>query len=166
MSTNHDFHLNARAATILASMLDNALDRPPSFAALLRRKLSRSSISFDSDVPSNVVKLNSQVIYIVDGELAGPHLIVPNEGEDFPDYVLSIHDIRGLALLGLSEGQSIHIQEDDAEPTMLSVVKVGPSFRTIDDARFDTSSRVVAFCRKPANTPPIYEPDDPGPHAA
>lgn len=169
MSTSFDFRLSARAASVLTAMLDNAPEAQPSFAALLRRKLNHSSISFGSDIPPGVVTLNSQVVYTVDGELAGPHLIVPNEGHDFPDYALSIHEIRGLALLGLSEGQSIHVEEDDVAPTMLSVVKVGFQAQASGPAGFsaqDRTSRVVAFPGKPVAAAPGFEPDDPGPNAA
>lgn len=168
MSTDFDSRLTARAASILTAMLDNVPDAQPSFAALLRRKLSHSSISFGSDIPPGIVTLNSPVLYTVDGELAGPHLIVPSEGDDFPDYALSIHDIRGLALLGLSEGQSIQIQEDDVAPTMLSVVKVGlptPGNLT-SDTRTGATSHVVPFRGRPAASMPAFEPDDPGPRAA
>lgn len=122
MSTDFDTHLTARAVSVLTSMLDNAPGTQPYFTALLRQKLRGASICFGSDVPADVVTLNSHVLYTVDGEIAGPHLIVSSEGDDFPDYALSIHDIRGLALLGLSEGQSITVAEDDVAPTMLSVV--------------------------------------------
>ena len=169
MSTEFDSRLTARAASILTAMLDNVPDAPSSFAALLRRKLNNSNICFGSDIPSGVVTLNSQVLYTVDGELAGPHLIVLSEGHDFPDYALSIHDIRGLALLGLSEGQSIHIEEDDVAPTMLAVVKVGFQGRTSSlagDARPRGTSRVVPLLSKRVATAPGFEPDDPGPSAA
>jgi regulator of nucleoside diphosphate kinase len=165
MSTDFDSRLTARAASVLTAMLDHAPGTQPSFAALLRRKLSHSSICFGSDIPPGVVTLNSQVLYTVDGELAGPHLIVSSEGHDFPDYALSIHDIRGLALLGLSEGQSIHIAEDDAAPTMLSVVKVG--FAPPAGSRVSPDpARVVPFRGKPAAPPTDFKPDDPGPRAA
>lgn len=86
MSTDFDSRLTARAASVLMAMLDHVPGMQPSFAALLHRKLSHSRICFGSDMPPGVVTLNSQVLYTVDCELAGPHLIVSSEGHDFPDY--------------------------------------------------------------------------------
>jgi len=169
MSNDFDSRLTAQAASVLTAMLDHAPGTRPSFAALLRWKLSHSSICFGSDFPSNVVTLNSQVLYTVDGELVGPHLIVSSEGHDLPDYALSIHDIRGLALLGLSEGQSIHIAADDGASAMLSVTKVGFSLRSgaqVGNWASTDRPRVVPFRCKPAASPAGFKPDDPGPRAA
>ena len=168
MSTDFDTHLTARAVSVLTSMLDNAPGTQPYFTALLRQKLRGASICFGSDVPADVVTLNSHVLYTVDGEIAGPHLIVSSEGDDFPDYALSIHDIRGLALLGLSEGQSITVAEDDVAPTMLSVVKVGFERQSgiLSGATTGAMSRVVPFPGRPVAAIADIEPDDPGPRAA
>lgn len=170
MSTDFDFRLTARAASVLTAMLDRAAGAEPAFTALLRRKLGRSSVCFGSDIPQGVVTLNSHVLYTVDGELAGPHLIVASEGDDFPDYALSIHEIRGLALLGLAEGQSIFVEEDDDAPTRLAVVKVG--FQSESSATsghrttVDSGSRIVAFRGRMPAAGSRFEPDDPGPRAA
>jgi regulator of nucleoside diphosphate kinase len=169
MSTDLEFRLTARAASVLTAMLDYSPSAQPAFVALLRRKLSRSSICFGDDIPPGVVTLNSQVLYTVDGELEGPHLIVSSEGDDFPDYALSVHEIRGLALLGLAEGESIHVEEDGETPTMLSVVKVSlqsdgnpaPGLR----GKSGGSSSVLAFRGRP-QAGPSPDPDDPGPQAA
>lgn len=170
MHTEFEFRLTARSASVLTAMLDHAAAAQPAFTALLRRKLGRSSICFGSDIPQDVVTLNSHVLYTVDGELAGPHLIVSSEGDDFPDYALSIHEIRGLALLGLREGQSITVEEDDDAPTMLSVVKVGFQSESTEIPRLRTTaasnSRVVAFRGRTPGAGSRFEPDDPGPRAA
>ena len=169
MSTNFDFRLTARAASVLTAMLEHAPAARPSFAALLRSKLNHSSICFASDIPSGVVTLNSHVLYTVDGQNAGPHLIVPTEGDDFPDYALSIHELRGLALLGLTEGQSITIEEENGKKTTLTVVRVGYRPDSIawagDPPPALVQPQVVQFRPRPSQAP-SFEPDDPGPRAA
>jgi regulator of nucleoside diphosphate kinase len=174
MTTEFTTILTARTASLLTSMLERTGTMAPAYTTLLRRKLREASICFSTDLPAGVVSLNSHVLYTVDGEVAGPHLIVANEGDDFPDYALSIHTLRGLALLGLSEGETITIAEDDVAPTMLGVVRVGMwthnatllTASSLVQAARGPSSRVVAFPGRTATASPGVEPDDPGPRAA
>jgi regulator of nucleoside diphosphate kinase len=141
------------------------------FITLLRKKLNRARICFGSDVGPEVVTLNSRVVYSVDGKQVGPHLIVQSEGEDFPDYALSIYTLQGLALLGLTEGQSITIEQADGSTSTLTVVQV--VFQPEADrknneqrqAAVPASSHVIPFRRAPQHVND-FDPDDPGPRAA
>lgn len=100
--------LTTKDSDILATMLDRA-SGDHAFVRLLREKLSFATIYFRDDIPENVVTLNSRVLYSINGRQAGPHVIVQSEGQDLPDFALSIHTMRGLGLLGLAAGETTTI---------------------------------------------------------
>lgn len=124
MPGQSDIQLTTKDISVLETMLERCDDLHGPFAALLRRKLDHATIFLRDDIPPCVVTLNSHVIHSADGKPAGPHLIVQCEGQEFPDFALSIHTLHGLALLGLSEGQATTINCDDGSQTRLVIEKV------------------------------------------
>lgn len=178
MVTEPRFLLTTKDHAILQAMLERHRGPHGPFAQLLERKVRASAISFRDDIPPGVVTLNSRVTYWVDGLLAGPHVVVQSEGPDIPDYALSIHTIRGLALLGLPERGSVAVDLGNGVTEELRVEAVLSQPEA--EARMRQSVRgratadagdgtVVRF--RPRQAPavpgsPGPDDDDPGPRAA
>ena len=99
--------ITTKDIAILETMLSRYNGSCRHFAALLRRKVDSSAIYLRDDIPPDTVTLNSSVAYSVGTTVAGPHLVVQGEIEDLPAFAVSIHSLRGLALLGMSEGESV-----------------------------------------------------------
>ena len=171
--------LTTKDISILMTMLDRCDDQTGAFAALLRQKVHNATVFFRDDIPADVVTLNSRVTYRMNGEVHGPHIVVPSQGDDFPDYALSIHTLTGLSLLGLAEGEAISFEEEAKRHTV-SVQKI--EFQPEADLReremraiaatmerptTEQSPQVVLFRpRQKAAVMHVSDDDDPGPFAA
>lgn len=165
--------LTAADASVLMSMLKQA-DHPGSFSVLLREKLNHSDVYFREDIPANVVTIDSQVVYTVNGSSVGPHVLVRNAEGGLPGFALSVHSMRGLALLGLAVGEKTEISASGGQSEILFVERV--LFQPEAEARFnekgklsaepiDEASRVVSFRPRPRKVVVPCD-DDPGPSAA
>jgi len=177
MVTEPRFRLTTKDHAILQAMLDQHRGPHGPFVQLLDHKVRASAIAFRDDIPPGVVTLDSRVTYRVDGVLAGPHVLVRSDGPDLPDHALSIHTIRGLALLGLSERGEVVVDLGDGVTEALRVEAV--LWQPEAEARKRQGVRgaaaaadagtVVSF--RPRTAPampgrPGPEDDDPGPRAA
>lgn len=109
MPTDLSCRITTKDLAILETMLDRYRGPCAFYAAMLRHKVRASEIFLRDDIPPEVVTLNSRVAYSVDGARFGPRLIVQSPAPDLPGFALSIHSLRGLALLGMSEGQEVPI---------------------------------------------------------
>lgn len=174
MSREAFCQLTAGDLNVLMSMLDEENEYSDFFLVLLREKLNHSSIFFREDIPSNVVTIDSQVLYQVNGVQTGPHVLVRNSGEDLPNFAVSVQSLRGLALLGLAVGESTEICTDDAYCETITVEKM--VFQPEAEARIrparvepiellDQAPQIVNFRPKPRRVFTGYD-DDPGPSAA
>lgn len=182
MVTEPHCQLTTKDHAILQAMLERHRGPHGPFIQLLERKVRSSAIYFRDDIPPGVVTLNTRLTYRVNGVLTGPHLVVQSEGQDLPEYALSIHTIRGLALLGLAERATVAVPlgHDVVEELRVEDVLSQPEaeVRSRETARGivqgDSAGRtgnVVSFLRKPARmefSGPSLHPDDddPGPRAA
>lgn len=112
--------LTTKDVDILATMLDRS-SGDHAFLRLLRDKLNRATVHFPDDIPADAVTLNSRVCYSVNGQPMGPHIIVQSEGDDLPSFALSIHTMRGLALLGLTVGEVKTVEHADGHHEIVAV---------------------------------------------
>ncbi|NKK93894.1 transcription elongation factor GreAB (plasmid) [Rhizobium leguminosarum] len=174
MSREAFYQLTAEDANVLMSMLERQGDRPGPFAAVLREKFNRSSVFSREDIPPDVVTIDTQFIYTINGVRVGPHVLVHKPAGGLPKLALSVCSMRGLALLGLAIGEKTEIPGNDAEFEVLTVEsvlfqpeaetrpkeKVGGAAELIDQA-----PQVVDF-RPRHRKPVISDDDDPGPSAA
>jgi regulator of nucleoside diphosphate kinase len=185
MSNTDDCQLTTKDYTILEVMLERNLGGDDNMRELLRRKIDGATVVFRDDIPPTVVTLSSRVTYTVDDGPAETRIIAHDQMRGMVGAVLSITTPRGLALLGLAEGQSIAIGRADGGEERLTVQKVvyqpetarraaagrqegagqprsrGPILRLVhsaDEAPAQPARRV----------PARYDdgPDDPGPTAA
>ena len=180
MVTEPHFQLTTKDHAILQTLLERHRGPYGPFVQLLEQKVRSSAIYFRDDIPPGVVTLNSRLTYWVNGVLSGPHLLVQSAGADLPAYAVSIHTLRGLALLGLAERAAVTIELGGGAVEELRVEDVlaqpEAEARVREVARWPVQSEsgspgtnVVSFLRKPApmaQLRPDPEDDDPGPSAA
>lgn len=176
--------LTTKDFTILETMLERCGRRDPSLGLLLRRKMEAATVMFRDDVPPAVATLNSRVCFRLDaGE---PHTrILSHERMAAPvGLFLPIATRRGLALLGMVEGQEIVVGDDEEglETVRLETVLYQPEAarrRKAEQQAQDTPVLRRAAFRVIDGSAPLpsrltrsYLPsarpdqDDPGPSAA
>ncbi len=178
MVTEPHFQLTTKDHAILQAMLERHKGPHDGFARLLERKLRASSIFFRDDIPVGVVTLNTRLTYRVNGQLAGPHLIVQSEGDDLPDYALSIHTMRGLALLGMAQRSTFAIEMGEGMVEELRVedvlsqpeaeARIRETTRGLAQGNNANRAHNVIRLQRKASASVMWGPDDddPGPFAA
>ena len=139
---------------------------------------------FRDDIPPTVVTLSSRVAYRVNDGPAETRIVAHDEMRGLVGMLLPITNPRGLALLGLAEGQSMTIPNADGKLDTLTVQEVlyqpeaarrerlrlaqGTSHARAD--LFSGSSTVRMGCRIKSATKVMAAVesgfDDPGPSAA
>jgi len=124
MSNGETCLLTTKDYTILEVMLERCLGRDDPIAEILKRKIEGASVMFRDDIPPMVVTLSSRVSYRVDDGPAETRIIAHDELRGLVGSVLSITNPRGLALMGLAEGQSMTIRRADGTEEKLTVQEV------------------------------------------
>ncbi|WP_434713582.1 transcription elongation factor GreAB (plasmid) [Rhizobium sp. YTUHZ045] len=174
MSREAFYQLTAEDANVLMCMLERHRARRGPFAAVLREKFNRSRVFSREDIPANVVTIDTEFIYTVNGVRAGPHVLVHKPTGELPRLALSVCSMRGLALLGLAIGEKTEIPRNNSEFEVLTVESV--LFQPEAETRLgekgrgaaelsDESPQVVDFRPRPRKVV-ISDDDDPGPSAA
>lgn len=170
--------LTTKDFSILEALLERDVHHDGAFLRLLRRKLSTASVAFQDDVRPDVATINSHVEFTVDGDLIDSRTLVDGGGDAFAGPTLAITTIRGLALLGLAEGEALVVERSDGGNEEIRLDKLwhqpeaGRKDR-LDRQASEQKSSVVAFAvrRKPTpvsseRSPVEPDDDDPGPRAA
>ena len=101
--------LTTKDFTILEVMLDRCLGRDDPLVPILRRKLEAATVVMRDDVPASVATLSSRVTFSVDGRPSDTR-VLSHDRMNSPGVFLPITTARGLALLGLSEGQRFQLR--------------------------------------------------------
>lgn len=99
--------LTTKDFTIIEVMLERCLEPDNPMAWLLRRKIAAATIMFHDDVPAGVATLSSRVTYRVNGREPDSRILSHDRMNSPTGLFLPITTPVGLALLGLTEGQSI-----------------------------------------------------------
>ncbi len=174
MSRETFCQLTAGDVNVLMSMLEHETNCSEPFMTLLREKLNHSSVFFREDIPANVVTLDTQVVYTVNGARTGPHVLVRSAADKLARFAISVRTMRGLALLGLAVGEKTEILGEEERPETLSVERIvfqpeadallnGTSSKPIEPV--DLAPQVINFQPRPRKTV-VENDDDPGPSAA
>jgi regulator of nucleoside diphosphate kinase len=112
--------LTTKDLTILEIMLDRCLGRDDPLAPVLRRKMASATIVFRDDVPADVATLNSRVTFSVDGRETDTRVISHESSGSSVGLFLPVTSARGLALIGMSEGQTARlVRRDGTEETIV-----------------------------------------------
>lgn len=174
--------LTTKDFTILEAMLDRYLRRYDPMVGMLRRKLDKAVVVFREDIPPTVVTLNSRVMFRVNDGPAETRILAPEEERSPVGLSIPLTNRRGLAMLGLAEGQSATIDLADGAAETITVLRVvyqpeaakreqqqlrsqartGPFLRVVQrsdqaDPRGEQRQRVLTSAT---------DTDDPGPSAA
>jgi len=121
---SHPCVLTTRDHAILATMLSTPEDIDPALLPLLRRKLSFATVVAADEIGPNVVTLNSRVRFRVDDGRTNDRIVVRGEDWGVPGMTIPVTVPRGLALLGLAEGQGAVVARKGEPSEWLLVVKV------------------------------------------
>jgi regulator of nucleoside diphosphate kinase len=175
--------LTTKDYTILEVMLERCLGLDDPLRPILQEKLKSAVVVFADDIPSAVVTLNSRVSYSVNGGPAETRIVAHDGIGGLVGRVISITVPRGLALLGVAEGQSFRFRDGgrdgvgetvtvrevayqpeaarrEAETMNHPAVPPFPGLRLVhSSADAPAAARKTATRYNPA-------PDDPGPSAA
>lgn len=157
------------------SVLEGMMDRLETRAAadsdithLLRRKLAAARVRLCDDIDANIATINSRIEFRVNHGKVETGVLTHGGEHALPGSALPISSLRGLALLGLAEGDTIVIALGDGRTEILGVVRVAhqpeaarlerrpPRFGVIDGGGGRHRGGI-------SNGP---KDDDPGPHAA
>ncbi|MDG4879244.1 nucleoside-diphosphate kinase [Mesorhizobium sp. WSM4935] len=187
MSTSDSCQLTTKDYTILEVVRDRHPMRNETFWAILQRKISTAVVMFRDDIPPNVVTLNSRVAYRVNDGPAETRIIAHDQMRGLVGMLLPITNLRGLALLGLAEGQSISIPTAGGHLETLTVHEVVYQPEAARRERLKLAGVVASEPRRPSepglrvvhrSDEPCDKPrnevpaafdvgfDDPGPSAA
>lgn len=103
--SNETCILSPKDLAILKTMRGRRVGRDDPYARILRKKIESAVVMSYDDVPASVATLNSRVSFSVDGRAPDMRVISPAWMTAPVGIVLPITTARGLALLGLPEGQ-------------------------------------------------------------
>ena len=186
--------LTTKDFTILEAMCDNPLARRDLLVPQIRRKLDAAIVVFRQDLPEGVASINSRVTFRVESSLregvARDTRILSTGQVDGPvGMFLPVTTPRGLALLGLGEGQQavlenagggeerIVLEKVEYQPEEAWRARIRDRDRDLERVGNDTPPangrpqlRVVPGGLVPRRGPvpatPRGRDDDPGPSAA
>ncbi|QDZ00219.1 nucleoside-diphosphate kinase [Nitratireductor mangrovi] len=113
--TKETCFLTTKDFTILEVMRDRCLGRDDPLARILKRKIASATVMFRDDIPVNVATLSSRVTFSVNGRDPDTRIVSHDRMTSPIGMFLPITTARGLALLGLSEGQDFAIRNGDGE---------------------------------------------------
>jgi len=109
-------------------VLENMIRQTPPYGEelvrLLRRKLSTAIVVLPEDIAPDIATIDSRVEYRIDGGRSECCVLIHDEGHSSRGLALLISTLRGLALLGLSEGDSISIERLDGRVETVFLEKV------------------------------------------
>jgi regulator of nucleoside diphosphate kinase len=128
MSKLHPCQLTAKDHSILEMLLTRNVGHDETYLQLLHRKLSAARIVFEDAIGPQVATINSRVDFTVDGGFADNRILIHGKDNIFPGLTLPITTLRGLALLGMTAGETITIEraEGRAEALRLEWVSHQP----------------------------------------
>lgn len=115
--------LTTKDFTILEVMHDRCPAGDP-LASMLKRKLDGATVVFRDDVPEDVATLSSRVRFSVNGGAPDTRIVSHDRMTSAVGLFLPITVARGLALLGLSEGQSFAYVDVEGEAQMVRLEAV------------------------------------------
>lgn len=100
--------------------------RSESVARVLLAEMERADLVPDAALPHSVVRMNSRVIFEMDGgERREAELVFPGEA-NIDAGKISVLTPIGAALIGLSPGQTMTLHGVDGRPHKLKVISVAP----------------------------------------
>lgn len=168
--TSRQCQLTAKDFDYLKS-LSTSKDFGEPFLDLLRRKMSAAAVRLDHTIDARVATIDSRVTFSVGGGFTEERVLTRDEKSATQNLSLPITTLRGLALLGLREGDVFSLRKPDGIIEPIRLLKV--SYQPEAAKRNDPANAVVQFqprwktsmgCAADGASDPMN--DDPGPGAA
>ena len=172
--------LTTKDFTIVEVMRDRCLGQDDPLAPILKRKIESAIVMFRDDVPDDVATMSSRVTFSVNGRDPDTRIISHDRMTSPIGMFLPVTTLRGLALLGLAQGEQfvftnsdgveerillekVHYQPESARREKEALERLAvpppgrPSLRLVRGAFYD---------RAPLAATSLEGFDDPGPSAA
>ena len=175
--------LTTKDFTILEILLDRSVGMDDAVRSHLRRKLDEATVVFRDDIPPDVATLSSRISYRINVSETDSRILSHDTSSSPIGLFLPISTPRGLALLGMTEGQEVTLGAADGnlerlvlekvlyQPEAARLEKEAMSRLTTPETR-RAALRVVgsSATERSAKFKRVMEPtaddDDPGPSAA
>lgn len=120
--------LTTKDFTILEAMRNRCINRHEPLAEILARKLGSAQVMFREDLPVNIASVNSRVTFSVNRGSSDTRVLSLERIAAPVGMFLPITTLRGLALLGLEQGQEFVLTNGQGltETVMLETVDYQP----------------------------------------
>ena len=116
--------LTSKDFSILEVMLERRIASGEAILPLLKCKVANASVVLVDSIEPNVATLNSRVMFRINGGQAETRTLVQSDVRDMVGVAMPITTMRGLALLGLAEGQSVLIERSTGMTDLILLEKV------------------------------------------
>ena len=175
MSAVSHCQLTMKACVILEVILERSRGRHDPTIPVIRQKLAGAKVFFRDEIDARVVTLNTRVAFRVNDGPPETRVVVQKDVGLFPGLILPITALRGVALLGLQEGQSIVVRQPDglSETIRVEHVEYQPEaamrLARKHASRAEKGCRILSLAERRqllASAVPLRDGDDPGPIAA
>jgi regulator of nucleoside diphosphate kinase len=139
--TFHECQLTAKDFTYLQSLLASK-DYGKAYLDLLREKLGSATLLLDHTIDHRIATIESRVAFSLDGEHMDERILARDGHAPPQGIALPVTTLRGLALLGLKEGEAYPLRTPDGATESLRLIKVAYQ---PESARRTNNTTVVAF---------------------
>ena len=116
--------LSTKDHTLLEILLERHADADAAFRSLLRKKLAGCSVVVRDVIPPDVATLNSRISFRINVSETDSRILSFDAPNSPAGLLLPVTKIRGLALLGLREGQEIEIVAADGNVERIHLEQV------------------------------------------
>ncbi|MGX9115798.1 nucleoside-diphosphate kinase [Mesorhizobium sp. BHbsci] len=148
--SNESCILTTKDFTIIEVMHDRCLGSGDPLAPILKRKIETALVVFREDVPVNVATLSSRVTFRIDGKAPDTRILSHDRMNSSVGLFLPITNPRGLALLGLTEGQGFLVTDHEGREERVVLEKVHYQPEAARREREALSSSSTPAQRKPS----------------
>lgn len=124
MRNDKRFFITARDHAVLDILLAHASATGDAIAPILNQKLARADIVADSAIAGNLVTINSRVRFRIDGDAAEIRTLVRGAATGPVGMMISVGVPRGLAMLGMAEGETAAVARIDGGVEQLVVERI------------------------------------------
>jgi regulator of nucleoside diphosphate kinase len=165
--------LTSKDHAILEVILNRCLDRDDPLRAMLKMKVMDARVTLLDDIPADVVTLNSRVTFRVGDQPVDTRVLIHQEVYGIVGMTIPISAMRGLAMLGMSVGQSVTYSRTDENTETITVlaIRYQPEAARRERSRGATAQRDISL-QRPARVGSVKsllstcnEIDDLGPSA-
>lgn len=116
--------LTTKDFTIVEIMRDRCLGQDDPLAPILKRKIQSAIVMFRDEVPNDVATMSSRLTYSVNGRDPDTRIISRDRMTSPVSMFLPVTTLRGLALLGLAEGEHFVFTNSDGVEERILLEKV------------------------------------------